>query len=350
MLIYISPIILACLGLLLRSRNLLLFLASFLAFIVGMGVNVGADYPAYMLMQASSPSLFDSNFKQEFILFYEENGMEIIFTFFTVLIKTLGLNDQYIFLLMSTLSSFFIYKICKKFNIQIAFVVFLAIYLLTFSGLWTQIRYGLAILMVFYACIIFAEKKYFPALLLVALAAGIHSISLAIFIVLLSYEVLRRINVSIPIIALAVLFISLVFLSVDVKPIIMLVMQHLNPRYAAYEETGGTQMNYLIRLIFCASLFMLLSKSNIKNDNKFFMFFILVAWSLIIWSLAWRIDVLYRVGVMFEFGYLLFVIRSAYLNSTYFLVGTLLLIFLLIWRLAKAMDTLNEYSFYLFAQ
>lgn len=344
MMIYFFPLLVAFLAILLRKKYLLKPIVIFLIIIVGMGFNIGIDYPAYINMFETAPSLFDAGFSKNFSFYYAQHGVEFFYASLNVFLASLTQWGQIIFLAISVLSGYFIYKTCMRFSSPSCYVVFMVIYIMAFSGLWNQIRYGLAILMVFYACLLFVEKRYIKTILLVAFAAGIHTISLAIVFVLGSYAYLRSRNVTTHVIALATICTALTLLFVDVTSLLMTLLQGVNSRYSAYEEAGGSQVNFLIRLAFFLVMFGLLSHKSIKNDNTLFMLFLLTCWSLVIWSIAWRIDVLYRIGVMFEFGYLLFVMRKAYSKQAYYLVGLSLLAILMIWRLIKAIETLNEYS------
>lgn len=345
MIIYSFPIFAGLVGALFLPNNkvYLKFILFSLFLMIAFKGGVDKDYYSYKHLFDLAPV-----WSEGLNAFYEYSiyvSIEPGFLFLNLLLKTLGFGFNSVFFVFSAISCYLIYLICNSFTAN-RYLVFVFLYISSFIGLWVQVRFGLACLAVLFAAILYSNERVLHSSLLLLFSFSIHSVTLVFVIGYLSYRFLCIKNISVRTVTVFVLIVSLIISLLNFGDLLAGILTLINPRYEAYEGEGaGSKMSFLIRLVLFSFLFFLLARNvfNIKINKVMYAFALC---SILVWSFAWGLSILYRVGALLEFGFCFFLIRDAYKFSANYFVAVFAVISLLGWRFYSAIFELDDYRLF----
>lgn len=331
-----------------KSSLYLFFCCLSLFILVGFKGEVDKDYLNYLDLFELAPK-FSSNFFDEFINYYNEANFEFGFLLLNSICTSLDLGFGVVYLFFSFFSCLAIFHICNLISTN-KFFVFIFLYMASFLGLWVQVRFGMASLLAMLAAIFWVNKKFYVSILLIIFAVSFHWSVLAVIFPLSLYFLIDRGIFSQRSIVLFVISISFLFVFIDVKSNLMLLLNLFASRYDSYTDSGGGgALIYYYRLLVLLVLLHLTDQLSISDndtslDHSSLILFCFCLVSLFFWSLAWQLEILYRIGVFLEFGYCFFLIRFRYINSARYVVGISLVSFVFTWRWLTSIDELLPYS------
>lgn len=352
MFFYYIPVLLGLLGAIVspKSSVYLFFCCLSLFILIGFKGEVDKDYLNYLDLFELAPK-FSNNFFDEFINYYNEANFEFGFLLLNSICKSLNFGFGVIYLFFSFFSCLAIFYICNLISTN-KFFVFIFLYMASFLGLWVQVRFGMASLLAMLAAILWVNKKFYVPILLIFFAVSFHWSVLAVIFPLSLYFLIDRGIFSRRWVVLFVIGISFLFVFIDVKSNLMLLLNVFASRYDAYTDTGndgGGALIYYYRLFVLLVLLYLTDQLSISDndtslDHSSLILFSFSLTSLFFWSLAWQLEILYRIGVFLELGYCFFLLRFRYINSARYVVGISLVSLLFTWRWLASIDELLPYS------
>ena len=137
----------------------------------------------------------------------------------------------------------------------------------------------------------------------------------------------------------------------------MLVLNLFASRYDSYTDNAndvGGALIYYYRLFVLLILLYLTDQLSICNntkslDNNSLILLSFSFASLLFWSLAWQLEILYRIGVLLELGYSFFLLRACYTNFAKYFIGIFLISLVFGWRWLISIDELLPYSISFFS-
>lgn len=141
----------------------------------GLRGNVDRDYTNYVGYWNNSPNLLHNTFT-DFINRIIFSGIEPGFMLTCSLSKTIGLGPQSVFLFCSIITFGIFFKIAKKISSMpnLSLLIFFSLYIML---PFMQIRFGVAIVCIFYGIICWHEEKKKEAILLFLIAASFHTLT-----------------------------------------------------------------------------------------------------------------------------------------------------------------------------
>lgn len=345
MIAYILPVLAGLVGAVLLSKGRYYFFfvlfASFL--MVALKGDVDKDYLGYETLFNMAPTWVDGY--SAFHEYATQVAIEPGFLFLNVTFKSLGFGFNSIFIFAAATSFLFIYLIANSLPGN-KFLIFIFLYVSCFIGLWVQIRFGLACLLVLYAAILFAKVKYFEALLVILFSLSLHSVTLIVIFGYLIYRVLCTKEVSARAITTFLLIFSVFISFVSFGDLLAAGLSSFNSRYEVYGmDEGGSRISFLIRLALFSSLILLVKNDFFKDRTKM-TFFALSLCAVLVWSFGWGVSILYRLGTLFEFGFCIFLCRDAYKYTLNYSIALLVIFLLLAWRFYYVLLEVDAYKFF----
>lgn len=323
-----------------------MIISFYLFFIIGFKGAVDSDYVSYEFLLYNAPSFKDglvgiNKFSQDY-------GFELGLTLLNVTLKSLSFELYWFYSIIAFISVYCIYKVSIKNSIKSCFLTFLFIYITSFIGLWVQIRFGLATLASMVSFFLFFEGKKKSSAFFIVLAFLFHSIVFSILIPIAIYMLFNRVGLNKKKLSILLLF-SSIFVFIDFSSIINNVLFFFNTRYEAYSlEEAGDISSYFIRLCFFIVM-LLLIKGKLSDFSRIDGFLIsLVFSSVIIFVLATQVTILYRLGVFFELGYIVFLKRSSYVSKSNYFFGLFSIFLMLGYRMLSLENEVLPYYNLLF--
>lgn len=334
MIIYFLPVIISLTGFLLNKLLLIseryFFVSAlfFLLIIVSLKGSVDLDYYSYqnlydIVVETTEKFPYSSNESLRF-----EKG----FLFLLAVFKEIELKFNFIFLFYASFTSLFIFLICRSLVSASVNFSFIFLYCVSFVGIWVQIRFGLASLGLLLSVILFFKSKYVKSFFVYLFSLLTHNIVLAILIPVFFYIFLNKFKISKLFICFFLLAVSF-FVFLDFSVVFEVLLVFFNDRYAAYiDESLGSSRSYFIRVFFFLVMLFLIRKDlfNMSALNRFLL--CMAFSSVLVFMIASKIVILYRLGVAFEMGYLMFFMRENYSNKNKYIVALLFMFAFVLYR------------------
>lgn len=343
---YFLPVILCIIGFILIKENIykrifLLVISFYVFFIIGFKGEVDSDYASYEFLLYNAPT-----FKEGLAginKFSQDYGFEFGLTLLNVTLKSLSLKLYWFYSIIAFVSVYCIYKVSIKNSVQSCFLTFLFIYITSFIGLWIQVRFGLATLASMMSFFLFFEGKKKLSYFFIILAFLFHNIVFSAAIPLIVYLLFNRVGFNKIKIIIFLVFSSF-FVFIDFSSILNTVLVLFASRYEAYSfEEAGNISSYFIRLGFFIVM-LLLAKGRLSDFREVDRFLIsMVFSSVIIFILATQVTILYRLGVFFELGYIVFLKRSSYISRTNYFFGLCVMFVMLGYRAVSLENEILPY-------
>jgi hypothetical protein len=244
-----------------KNQQIVFFFFSFLfPFVfVALRYNIGIDYPSYV----------------EF--FYNiQNGNYLVaepgYVLLNIIVDKLGLDYQWVFIVVGFFTLFFFYKALPKDGFALAIFILISIYY--FDGLYKNIRQALAISIMAYASKHIYDKNFFIYMLYAFVAMSFH---LATGFILLFAYFLRYIRVN-KYILIILFMVGFVIVELHlIKPLLLSILNVVLPKYAGYLNTDyfgappqGT-VGYIRLLIYLfLSMSIIFNREKIEEKNPHF--------------------------------------------------------------------------------
>lgn len=308
--------------------------------IVSLKGSIDPDYYNYMsiyniVMDSSESFPFSSNENLKF-----EKG----FLFFLALLKEFGLSFNYIYGIYAIISTVFVLFIIRSFEKINANIAFLFLYAVSFVGIWVQIRFGLASLGLLLSVIYFIKSKYVKSFFVYLFSLLTHNIVLAVLIPVFFYIILNRFRFSKLFIFFVFLIISpLVFFDFAVFFENLLVF--FNDRYAGYiNESAGSISSYFIRMVLFLTMLFLIRKDLFQMSVLSRVLLSMAFSSVLIFLIASKITIFYRLGVVFELGYLMFFMRENYSSKDKYIVSLFIMFVFILYRFLDVPTIVEPYK------
>lgn len=316
----------------------------YLFFIVGFRGEIDPDFLNYKKIFDLAPSLYFGI--SDVIDFSKSMGFELIYIFLVSVIKYLNLEFYWVNVVFSFFSTLFIYKISillnKKINLNL-FYCSMVIYANSLIGIFVQIRFGLAALIVFYALILAFNKSYLTSVVWALISCFIHSISFFYFPVVFLYFVFSRVNFNKKIIFCGLVFLFCLIPLLNISENLSILFYMINERYSDYDAFGtGNYYGVMLRVAIIIFFIFLLDFSRL-SDLEIGLLFLTVL-SVLFWVLSLEMAILYRLGVLAEFGYVVFLSKGRYKSKYYYYLCFVVLTGLLLSRVIAASSDLNFYE------
>ena len=326
-------------------RKLFLFFISFyLFFILAFKGSVDSDYNNYQFLLENSPTFDDG--LAGINAFSRDYGFEFGLTLLNLTLNSLGVGLHGFYSFFAFISVLCIYKISLKNNNS--FLVFSLLYVISFIGLWVQVRFGLACLLSFLASLSYFEGRKKLSFFLFLSSLIFHNITFSLIIPVFIFLFFNKIGFRKDYI-LYVLMLFSVFLFFDLSWLLELVLIFFNTRYEAYffEDTGSVS-SYYIRLCFFIAMLILIKKNlfDIGGRDKFLLS--MVVSSVLIFIFASQITIFYRLGVFLELGYIFFLNRYIYVSKYNYIFGVFVIILMLFYRIHDSLGEIKPYFSVLF--
>lgn len=348
MFFYYIPLLLCAIGSFLKMplyRKLFLFFICFyLFFILAFKGSVDPDYSNYQFLLENSPTFDDG--LAGINAFSRDYGFEIGLTLLNTTLNSLGVGLYFFYSFFAFIAVLCIYKISLKNNNS--FLVFSLLYVMSFIGLWVQVRFGLACLLSLLASLIYFEGRKKLSFFLFLSSLIFHNITFSLIIPVFIFLFFNKIGFRKDYI-LYVLMLFSVFLFFDLSWLLELVLIFFNTRYEAYffEDTGSVS-SYYIRLCFFIAMLILIKKNlfDIGGRDKFLLS--MVVSSVLIFIFASQITIFYRLGVFLELGYIFFLNRYIYVSKYNYIFGVFVIILMLFYRIHDSLGEVKPYFSVLF--
>ena len=155
----------------------------FASLLIGLRYNVGTDWMAYKTIFEDTPNIFDKAI--------ESSSTEVGFTILNYLIKVLGLDYYWLFIVCTFISLWLYYKSFQDFKWLLPYGIYT---LYTFNTIYLFLnimRQGFAFFILLYGIRYLRERKLLKYLIFVALATSVHSSSL-LFLPLIIFAFYRK--------------------------------------------------------------------------------------------------------------------------------------------------------------
>ncbi len=346
MIIYFLPVVIALTGfllnklLLIRERYFFVSALFFLLIIVSLKGSVDLDYYSYqtlydIVVGTTEKFPYSSNENLRF-----EKG----FLFLLAVFKEFELQFNVIFVFYASFASVFVFLICRSLTSISMNVSFVFLYAVSFIGIWVQIRFGLASLGLLLSVIYFIKSKYVKSFFVYLFSLLTHNIVLAVLIPVFFYIILNRFRFSKLFIFFVFLIISpLVFFDFAVFFENLLVF--FNDRYAGYiNESAGSISSYFIRMVLFLTMLFLIRK-DLFQMSVLSRFLLSMAFSsVLIFLIASKITIFYRLGVVFELGYLMFFMRENYSSKDKYIVSLFIMFVFILYRFLDVPTIVEPYK------
>lgn len=343
MFFYYIPLLLCAIGSFLKIplyRKLFLFFISFyLFFILAFKGAVDPDYSNYQFLLENSPTLDDGLAGID--AFSRDYGFEIGLTLLNTTLNSLGIGLYGFYSFLAFISVLCIYKISLKNNNS--FLVFSLLYVISFIGLWVQVRFGLACLLSLLASLNYFEGKRKLSFFLFLFSLIFHKITFSLIIPIFVFMFFNKIGFRKDYIFYVLMLFSVV-LFFDLSWLLELVLLFFNARYEAYFfENAGSIFSYYIRLFFLLSMLILIKRNlfDIGSVDKFLLSMAIS--SVLIFVFASQITIFYRLGVFFELGYIFFLKRYIYGSKYNYIFGVIVILIMLLYRIHDSFNEIKPY-------
>ena len=324
-----------------KAKGLLVFVGFFLILLIGFKSDVDKDYVNYEYLYNSVPSIMDGY--SAFAASVKELNIEAGFLLLVSMLKAFELGLSAVFFVVGGISTGLLYYCSKKLNGNI-FLIFAFLYSVSFIGLWVQIRYGLASVALLSAFILFSEKKYIIAILWVLVSMLFHGLGSIAFVVIAVFFCIDKIRLKKSQIAVLIAFVAVCLSLLEPRGVLVDAMGLLNDRYSDYAyDIEGSRLSFYARMVLFLVLVNLIQLGLVR-DRMGVMLLTMVVLSLLAWSVAWSIGILYRVGTFLEMGYSLFLLRGYYASGRNYVLAVILLVVLSTWRIYIAVGELSNYQ------
>jgi len=340
--IYFIPHFVALLGGI-SKRDLSLVGLLLVLFFVSLKGSVDPDYYnyqyLYVLVSESVESFPFSN--------NEQLRFEWFFLFLLSVLNAAGLDFQIFYFVYGLLSVYFIFMIVRSVSDKNSNFMFLYLYVLSFIGLWVQVRFGLASLVLLFSVILFFKGNYFKSFITFVFSLLNHTSVLAVILPVFVYFILSFVKFNRVFLTLSLLLLSFVSLF-DFVGFFKWLLAFYNPRYSNYFiEESGSMISYFVRVGFLFVMIFFLRK-NLNEISRLSKFLLSMCFSsVIIFLLASKISIMYRVGVIFEMGYLLFFLRDNYAVQSKYIAALFFMLGFVLYRSMDFFVVLDPYFFYL---
>lgn len=274
------------------------------------------DYEQYTFIYENTPIIGEKNYFIKSAILEVEYG----FIFCCSLLKTLSLPSQSIFFLCSIITFIFISKAIWKVSVNPFLCLFL--YVTHFFNLpFTQIRFGIAMALVLYACTFLNQNNYRKYLIFTFIALSFHTSALAGFIPLF----IKRIQLTKRKTYL-ILLLALALLVVPIDYIIHSIVRQIGIyRYIAYLSDTSNKMGMFVLMLVTSFPFIYYKKFFASKIKNYYIILFMILGSFLLLPLG-------EVALTFaRFSTLLFV-------STIILISNYLIVF--------KKNKLNYFAFY----
>lgn len=339
MTVFFLPFFIAILGVILK-RNFAFVALIFMFLIVSLKGDIDPDYFNYfyiynVVLDSTEGFPFSSNEQLKF-----EKG----FLFFLALLKEFELEYYYFYGGYAFFSTIFILLITRSLEQANANMVFLFLYAVSFVGIWVQVRFGLASLGLLLSIIYFFKSNYFKSFFVYLFSLLTHNIVLAVLMPVIFYILLNKFKVRKFFICFILLFVSF-FVFLDFSVFFEALLVFFNDRYIAYiDEDIGSSKSYFIRVVFFLVMLFLIRKDlfNMSGLNRFLL--CMAFSSVLVFMVASKIVILYRLGVAFEMGYLMFFMRENYSNKNKYVIALMFMFLFVLYRLLDVPSIVEPYK------
>lgn len=346
MIIYFLPVAISLVGfflnklLLIPERFFFVFALFFLFIVVSLKGSVDLDYYSYQtlynaVVETTEKFPYSSNENLKF-----EKGFLFVLSVF----KELDFKFNSIFLFYAFFTSFLIFLICRLLVSTSVNFSFVFLYSVSFVGIWVQIRFGLAALGLLLSIIYFFKSNYFKSFFVCLFSLLTHNIVLAVLMPVLFYILLNKFKIRKLFICFILLVISF-FVFLDFSNFFEVLLVFFNDRYIAYiDESLGSSKSYFIRVFFFLVMLFLIRKDlfNMSALNRFLL--CMSFSSVLVFMIASKIVILYRLGVAFEMGYLMFFMRENYSNKNKYVIALMFMFSFILYRLLDVPSIVEPYK------
>lgn len=310
--------------------------------------NIDPDYLNYKYYFDIIPKITELN---EFTLLKvreSTSNVEISLIYLFSFLKFLHIDFQFFYIIILFIIIILINKLSYYFPCKSLYL--LIVYCFYFQGLFIFVRYQVGALCALLIIFNYAEKNKISknSIFYFILGVSFHSITIFCIPALILFK-LRKIILKNYLILLTVpIFISQFDLTLLLK-----IATIINPRYIDYIDNYhviGSISSLLIRetLMFFLLFLVYLDKRRIKEvvkNNVLLMQLLLLLLLLFIWSIAWRVGILYRIALLYDIAWIFFfslILKNRLLNN----IKNITLILYLLLRLKTGISELSTYSFY----
>ncbi|WP_407822746.1 EpsG family protein [Proteus terrae] len=310
--------------------------------------NIDPDYLNYKYYFDIIPKITELN---EFTLLKVKestSNVEISLIYLFSLFKFLHIDFQFFYITILLIIVFLINKLSYYFPNKSLFL--LVIYCFYFQGLFIFVRYQIGALCALLIIFNYSKKNKVTISSIFYFIFGIsfHSVTIFCIPALLLFKLRKKIlNIYL------ILLIVPIFMSQFDLTLLLNIATLINPRYINYLDNYhvvGSISSLLIRevLIFFLLFLAYLDKQKITEtikDNILTMQLLLLLLLLFIWSVAWRVGILYRIALLYDIAWIFFfslILKNNLLNN----IKNFTLILYLLLRLQTGISELSTYSFY----
>lgn len=342
MMIYAAPFVFALIAALAcpRSRAVLAVLLVSTFALVAFRGPVDPDYHTYIRIYELAPSLLEG--WGPLVEYYRLISMEPAFIALNVWLKTLDAGYRWILVFYAFASVGFMALLCRHVPAN-PFFTFAFLYASSFVGLWIQIRFGAACLGVLLAAVLYARQYHWLSLGTLLVATLFHAVAWTAVLAWLLFALMSLRGMSRPVVIglAAAGFVVISF--IQFADLLALLLVTINERYEAYAGSAtGSRLSFFVRIAVFGLLFALIDKAYLRFASCRLMLAFAFC-TLLVWAFAWQIEILYRLGVLFELGFCFFLVPAIYANVYRYAAAVCTLMLLMAWRLRSAIGELQPY-------
>lgn len=295
-----------------------LFSTFIISLFCGLRGNVDEDYSNYVGYWNNAPYLGDNTFT-DFIVQIMYQGVEPGFILTCSILKSVGLSSQSIFIFCSFLTFGIFFKIVKRISPtpSLSLLMFFSLYIML---PFMQIRFGIAMVCIFYGIICWYAKKRRKAILLFLIAASFHTLTWGCILILPLLKMKIKYLVWLTILSFCLpssyteMIVSEVFKSIGM--------------YTSY--LGGQEKLSILSVLFNIIIILpVIYMQRLKQlDETFFFLIKLYLISIIIYLVVRDISILARISIVFSISSCIIIpqyLKIMKQNNFHFLVFALLL-------------------------
>ncbi len=364
MIYYYFPLIPLLVGALMRERKFFIgykylcgsdafFLYVFLIFIfilTGFKGNIDPDYLNYKIYYDLIPGFDSLNEGRIDNIKTLTSHVEPAIIYGMSALKTLGLGFQYFYIVSSAFFVFFIYKLSIYFKGQEC-LVGLVLYCFYLQPFFIQVRYFIGVLCGLICIMEYMRKEHISKKFIVYFIVGLLFHTVIVFsLPIVFYKIFKGYLLKYIYISL-LLPISLLFINIDY---LLQFTPFISERYVNYmnvanEQNVGNIFSFIVReslVLFLITLLYISNRfsfSSTFDNEKSKPLFLMIFMMLVVWAFAWRFGMLYRIALLFEFGWLFFLIQKK--KDFYFFFCAIIISSYMLIRLYTGLSELAPFKF-----